>query len=317
MKLSEILKNLNIVQELQRDVEITNINSLSDAKNDTLSYAISAKFTEELKNTKAAAVFVTAKIKEYLNPNAIAIIVENPELYMAYSTLFFKKRIELPKNNKNNIDQTAKIFPNVNMGNNITIGKNSIIMSGAYIGDDVKIGENSIIYPNVVIYHECIVGNRCIIHANSVIGSDGFGYAHTKTGEHIKIYQNGNVIIEDGVEIGSNTSIDRAVFNSTIIKSGTKIDNLVQISHNTIIGENSIIAGQTGIAGSTVLGKNVTMAAQSGAVGHVKIADFTTVAARGGVTKNTEAGKTYSGFPIMEHKSWLKLQAKLARLLKS
>jgi UDP-3-O-[3-hydroxymyristoyl] glucosamine N-acyltransferase len=190
-------------------------------------------------------------------------------------------------------------------------------MPGAYLGDGVTIGENTIIHPNVVVYHGCHIGNNCIIHANTVIGSDGFGYAHTSTGQHVKIEQLGNVIIEDDVEIGSNTSIDRATFNSTIIKTGTKIDNLVHISHNVVVGERTIIAGQTGIAGSTTIGKNVVMAAQCGAVGHITIADFTTVAARGGLTKNTEPGKTYAGFPQMEHKLWLKLQARLARLVKS
>ncbi len=149
-----------------------------------------------------------------------------------------------------------------------------------------------------------------------MIGSDGFGYAHTKTGEHVKIEQLGNVVIEDDVEIGSNTSIDRAVFKSTLIRRGSKIDNLVHISHNVEIGEQSVICGQTGIAGSAVLGRNVVMASQSGATGHIKIADFSTIAARGGVTKNTESGKTYAGFPLMEHKQWLKLQGRMARLLK-
>ena len=170
------------------------------------------------------------------------------------------------------------------MGSNVTVGKNSKILPGAYLGDDVTVGENTVIHPNTVVYHGCHIGSNCIIHANTVIGSDGFGYAHTKTGEHIKIEQMGNVVIEDNVEIGSNTSIDRAAFKSTIIKAGAKIDNLVHISHNVVVGERTIIAGQTGIAGSTVIGRNVVMAAQSGAVGHITIADFTTVAARGGVT---------------------------------
>jgi len=317
MKLSTILKQLKIDQPIAQEREITNINSLSKAENKTLSYATDEKFIEDLKNTKAAAVFVTEKLKGHLNPGCVAITVENPELYMAYSTSFFKKKFNLSGGGKNSIDPTCTIFPNVNMGTGVTIGKNSTVMSGAYIGDNVKIGENTLVHPNVVIYYDCVVGSRCIIHANTVIGSDGFGYAHTDKGEHVKIYQNGNVVIEDDVEIGSNTSIDRASFNSTLIKAGTKIDNLVHISHNVEIGERSIIAGQAGIAGSTTLGKNVIMAAQSGAVGHIKIADFTTIAARGGATKNTEAGKTYAGFPLMEHKAWLKLQAKLSRMLKS
>ena len=301
---------------LENDIEITGITTLQDATPSHLSYAMSTKYADDLKTTEAGAVFVTEQIKALLAPGSIAIVVENPELAMAYASRLFQKEFNLPNSSENKIDYDAIIFQGAHLGSNVTVGKNSRIMPGVYLGDHVTVGENTIIHPNAVIYHGCHIGNNCIIHANTVIGSDGFGYAHTKTGEHIKIEQMGDVIIEDDVEIGSNTSIDRAAFKSTIIKAGSKIDNLVHISHNVVVGERTIIAGQTGIAGSTIIGKNVVMAAQSGAVGHITIADFTTVAARGGITKNTESGKTYAGFPQMEHKLWLKLQATLARLLK-
>jgi UDP-3-O-[3-hydroxymyristoyl] glucosamine N-acyltransferase len=156
-----------------------------------------------------------------------------------------------------------------------------------------------------------------MIHSGSAVGSDGFGYAHTKTGEHVKLYQNGNVVIEDDVEIGANTTIDCAVFGSTVIKRGTKIDNLVQIGHNCIVGEHTIMVSQSGIAGSTTLGRNVVMGGQAAAAGHLSIASFTTLAARSGVTKSIIKGGIYSGFPLMEHKLWLKLQAKLAKIVQS
>jgi UDP-3-O-[3-hydroxymyristoyl] glucosamine N-acyltransferase len=205
-------------------------------------------------------------------------------------------------------------MPNAYIGKGAKIGDNSIVMSGAYVGDYANIGDNTILYPNSVVYRDCIVGNNCIIHAGAVIGSDGFGFAHTKTGEHVKIYQNGIVIVEDDVEIGANTTIDRAVFGITRIKRGTKIDNLVQIGHNCEIGEYSIIVSQTGIAGSSTLGRNVVMGGQSATAGHLSIGAFATIAARGGVTKSIEGGKTYSGFPLMEHKEWLRLQAKISKL---
>jgi UDP-3-O-[3-hydroxymyristoyl] glucosamine N-acyltransferase len=154
-----------------------------------------------------------------------------------------------------------------------------------------------------------------MIHAGSVVGSDGFGYAHTKLGEHIKLYQNGNVVIEDDVEIGANTTIDCAVFGSTVIKKGSKIDNLIQIGHNCIVGEHCIMVSQSGLAGSTTLGRNVVMGGQSATAGHLTIAPFTTFAARSGVTKSITERGVYSGFPLMEHKLWLKLQAKLAKIL--
>jgi len=156
-----------------------------------------------------------------------------------------------------------------------------------------------------------------MIHANTVIGSDGFGFATNEKGEHKKIYQNGNVVIEDDVEIGSNVSIDRAVFGSTVIKKGTRIDNLVQIGHNCEIGEYSVLVSQVGLAGSTKLGRNVVMGGQSATAGHLEIAPFSTFAARSGITSSIkEPGKTYAGFPLMGHRQWLKLQAKLARLIK-
>lgn len=317
MKLTSILKALSVSQPLEADPEITGISGLRDATHTQISYAVSDKHVDDLKRTGAAAVLVTAQLKGLAPVTAINIVVADPELSMAQASGQFRNIFALPVEDSCKIDPAAIIFPNVSLGTNVTIGRNSRIMSGAYLGDNVVIGNDTTIHPNVVIYHDCQIGSRCIIHANTVIGSDGFGYAHTKSGEHVKIEQLGNVIVEDDVEIGSNTSIDRATFASTMIRKGTKIDNLCHVSHNVDIGEHCIIAGQTGIAGSTVLGRNVVMAAQSGATGHIRIADFTTVAARGGVTKNTEAGKTYAGFPIMEHKAWLKFQAKLARLAKT
>lgn len=314
MTLHDILKQLDLPVQGE-DKPIDGIHTLENASPTQLSYAMAAKFGEALKATQAAAVFIPEAMKELVPSGCEGIVVENPELSMAYASRLFKKEFFLPEKNAQ-IDETARIFDGVHMGTDVIVGPYAVIMPGVYLGDNVTVGAHTILHPNTVIYHGCQIGEHCIIHAGTVIGSDGFGYAHTRQGEHIKIEQMGNVIIEDHVEIGSNTSIDRAAFSSTVIKAGSKIDNLVHISHNVEVGERTIIAGQTGIAGSTKIGKNVVMAAQCGSVGHITIADFTTVAARGGVTKDTEPGKTYAGFPHMEHKQWLKLQAILSRLLK-
>jgi len=316
MKLSHILVALELPSSLDSDPEIRGISSLSEASEAELSYAVSDKHRSALATTRAAAVFVTEKLQTEVGGGTLAIVVDDPELVMARASGLFRKVFELPVEGSCRIDPSALLFPNVALGTNVTVGKNCRILPGVYLGDDVTIGDDTTLHPNCVVYHNCHIGSRCTIHANTVIGSDGFGYAHTRTGEHVKIEQMGNVVIEDDVEIGSNTSIDRAAFKSTVIRRGSKIDNLVHISHNVEIGEHSVICGQTGIAGSTTLGRNVVMASQSGATGHIRIADFTTIAARGGVTKDTEPGKTYAGFPLLEHKVWLRHQGKLSRILK-
>lgn len=315
MNLLDILQALKMDVSCNSNPEIKEISTLKEAGKSSLSYAVNHKHSEELKQCRAAAVFLPESLKDLVIGDTIPLVVDDPELHIALASSLFAYRQELPVNGTQNIDPSAKIYQNVSMGTGVKIGKNTRIMPGVYLGDHVTVGDDTTIHPNCVIYHHCIIGNHCIIHANTVIGSDGFGFAHTQNGEHVKIEQMGNVIVEDEVEIGSNTSIDRATFKSTIIRKGSKLDNLVHISHNVQVGEFSIIAGQSGVAGSTVLGRNVVMAAQSGATGHVKLADFTTVAARGGITKNTEKGKTYAGFPQMEHKEWLKFNAKLSRLI--
>lgn len=312
MKLKDIAAFIAL--ECDCDAEITAINTLKDAKESELTFLDSPKYLGELSTTKAKAVILSAANAKHAPSGVITLITEEPYLKLALATkLFAKPPFEIGE--PESIDATAKVMPNAYVGKGAKIGKNSIIMSGAYIGDYAVIGNNTVIYPNVTIYRNCEVGNDCIVHSGAVIGSDGFGFAHTKLGEHVKIYQNGIVTIEDEVEIGANTTIDRAVFGVTRIKKGVKIDNLVQIGHNCEIGEYSILVSQAGIAGSTTLGRNVIMGGQAAATGHISIGAFATIAARGGVTKSIAGGKTYSGFPLMEHREWLKLQAKISKLL--
>ena len=312
MKLSKIAEILNI--ELSgADAEITAINSLQNARQSELGYCDSDKNEKFLSATKAAAVLVKSGTAA---PSGVrALECENPHLAFAILSAHFTKplvRSGVPAK----IAASAQIGQGVHIGVNSTIGEDCVILSGAYIGDDVHIGSGCIIHANAVIYNDTIIGERCVIHANAVIGSDGFGYAHTKTGEHVKIYHNGNVVLQDEVEIGACTTIDRAVFGSTIVKRGSKIDNLVQIGHNCELGQNCLIVSQVGLAGSTMLGRNVVMGGQSGSGGHVSVGDFAQIAARGGISKDLAGGKNYAGHPIMELSEWFKLQAKIVRFFK-
>ncbi len=315
MLLTQIAKDFGL-ELVGEDKEIRALNSLQEAKEDELSFLQNRKYLKALKETKAGAVIVQKQFVKFLPKGVSALISDEPYVALAKVSKLFAKEPMQREGKKPFIGKNCHIADGVYIGFDSVIGENVTIMSGAVIGDNVRIGDNSLIYPNVTIYRDCVIGKNCIIHAGSVIGSDGYGFATTKEGRHIKIYQNGNVVIEDDVEIGANCAIDRAVFGSTVIKRGTKLDNLIQIGHNCIIGENVLMAGQAGISGSTQIGKNVIIGGQAATAGHLTIGDFAVIAARGGVTKSIEGKKVYSGFPLMEHKQWLKLQALLARLLK-
>jgi len=296
------------------DKKIKGINTLQDAKEDEISFLENQKYAKFLPSTKAGAVLIRKEDVSKLPDGVIPLITDEPYLKLALLTkLFVKAPFE---DGGYQINTSAKIHKGVVIGKGARIGANVEIMPNCVIGPYVEIDEGCVIYPNVTIYRDTKIGKNVKIHAGSVIGSDGFGYAHTKDGKHIKIYHLGRVIIEDDVEIGANTTVDRAVFGETRIKKGSKIDNLVQIGHNCEIGEYSILVSQVGLSGSTKLGRNVIMGGQSATAGHLEIAPFTTIAARGGVTKTIKKAGVYSGFPLMPHKSWLKLQGILSRLLK-
>ncbi|ACM64138.1 UDP-3-O-(3-hydroxymyristoyl)glucosamine N-acyltransferase [Campylobacter lari] len=310
MKISEIAKFLGI-EYYGDDIEITALNSLNNASFSELSYCDGEKNSKKIASSGAGAILISKEFENLVSKDCVKLVVDNPHLSFALLSKLFAKPLISSEKKQSNIAKSAKIMPNVYIGENVQIADHVVIMAGAYIGDNVSIGEYTIIHPNAVIYNDTKIGKKCHLLANCVIGSDGFGYAHTKNGEHYKIYHNGNVILEDFVEVGACTTIDRAVFESTIIKQGTKIDNLVQVGHNCEIGENCLIVAQSGISGSSILGKNVTMGGQSATSGHLEIGDFATIAARGGVTKNLEGARVYGGFPIMLQKDWLKFQAKI------
>jgi UDP-3-O-[3-hydroxymyristoyl] glucosamine N-acyltransferase len=211
------------------------------------------------------------------------------------------------------IGRDVSIGPFVVTGRGCVIGDRAALLPGVILGDEVHIGEETVLHPGVVVYSRSVLGARVTVHASSVIGSDGFGYAE-ESGARAKIPQVGNVVIEDDVEIGACTTIDRATFGSTIVKRGAKIDNLVQIGHNVTVGEDSVLVAQSGIAGSTRLGRGVILAGQSGAAGHLTLGDRAVVGAKSAVLQDVPAGSFVVGHPADDHRRWKRSQAALRRL---
>jgi UDP-3-O-[3-hydroxymyristoyl] glucosamine N-acyltransferase len=312
--LSQITESLSLTYT-GNDIDINGIHTLSEALPNQLSFFNAEKYKDQLPNTKAAAVLIEEQYADLLPNSTIALITDEPYLKLALASKFFAHKLE-SKGGHPTMGENCDIDKRVRFGKNVTLGDNVTILAGCYVGDEVSIGSDTLLHPNVTLYHGTQLGSRGIIHSGTVIGCDGYGFAHTRSGEHVKIYQNGMVLIEDDVEIGSNCTVDRAVFGTTYIRKGTKFDNLIHIGHNCDVGEHTLFASQVGLSGSTILGRNVVMGGQSGAAGHLEIGAFTTIAARGGVTKSLEGGRTYAGFPAIDHKMWLKIQAKIAGLIK-
>ncbi len=314
MNLKNIAQALDI--KCKYDLEITSLNTLLDSNKNELTFLENKKYINDLEKTKAGAVLVK---KEFLNKvpqDTIALVCEEPYVALAKASKYFAPNVVETIGKDAIVGENTKVLDNVYIGKNTQIGNDCTIMPGVFIGDNVKIGNNTILYPNVCIYRDCEVGNDCIIHAGTIVGSDGFGFAISGA-DYIKIYQNGNVIIKNNVDIGSNCAIDRAAFKSTIIEDNVRLDNLVHIAHNCKLGKGTILTGQVGLSGSTILHEYVVMGGQSATAGHLEIAPFTTIAARGGVTKSiTTPKKFWAGFPLMEHKTWLRLQGKISKLLK-
>lgn len=295
--------------------EITGLAPFFQAKEGEVTFAAEDKFLTKLNETKAT-VLVVPKLKEYL-PNKTYIVVEkNPRELMPILLKFFKKEVLFPTKAIEDsavIGENVKIAPNVYIGHNANIGNDVTIYPNVFIGQDVVIGEGSILYPNSVIREFCILGKNCILQPGAIIGSDGFGYTKVD-GNNVKIEQIGRVILENDVEIGANTTIDRGAIGDTIIKQYTKIDNLVQLGHNVAVGENCFIISQVGIAGSTQVGDNCTLAGQTGIAGHIKIGDNVTLGAQSGITGNIASNQVLSGNPPVNVKEHLKIKASLKKL---
>lgn len=298
---------------------IDKVSTIDDAGENDLVFCLEEKYFKNVGTTKAKAVVVPKSFKE--KTSKIIIKVANPRLAMAKVLEKFSRKELIEKG----IHKKAVVGKGVNIGEDVSIGPYSVISDGVSIGDNAKIfphvfigknseiGNDSIIYSNVSVYHDVRIGNRVIIHSGAVVGADGFGFV--PAGEkYEKIPQIGGVEIEDDVEIGACTTIDRGTIGNTIIKCGSKIDNLVMIAHNCELGENCALAAQTGLSGSTILEGHVSMGGQAGTKGHLTIGKNSTVMARAGVTKDIEPGKIVSGFPAQDHDKEMKMQASLRRL---
>lgn len=297
---------------------IRGIAGVREAQEGEITFIANTKYLPLLPQTRASAVILSNKVKE---THLASIRTANPYLAFARLLHLFYDKPCLPSgiHPRACVDPSATIGENVSIhplaviGKEVKIGNNVQVYSGAFVGDFSRIGDGSIIYPNVTIYHHTLIGAEVTIHANTVIGSDGFGYVWDGR-EHFKIPQVGRVVIEDKVEIGSGTSIDRGAMGDTIIRRGTKIDNLVQIAHNVVIGESCLIVSQVGISGSVELGKQVTLGGQVGVAGHLKIGDNSMVAAKGGISKTIPPNSIMAGMIGQPIKEWKKSEVNVRRL---
>ncbi|MHB8110455.1 MAG: UDP-3-O-(3-hydroxymyristoyl)glucosamine N-acyltransferase [Syntrophorhabdaceae bacterium] len=304
------------------DIPIYSIAGIQSAVEGTISFLTHGSYTKYVPQCKASALIIGKKISlKDVESVQNLIVVDNPEIaYIKAAEMF----IETPAveagvdalahiHPQAEISATASIGPFACIEKDACIGERVRVYPYAYIGPNVRIGENSIIYPHVTIYRDTVIGRNVIIHANTVIASDGFGYTWDGS-KHAKIPQLGSVIIEDDVEIGANTSIDRASLDATIIGKGTKIDNQVQIAHNVVIGRNSIIVSQVGIAGSARIGNNVVLAGQTGVRDHTTVGDQVMVGGQTGITKDVPPGSMIWGTPHMPHKELMKIQLYMKKL---
>lgn len=308
--------------EGDKGVKVNNFSKIEEGKPGTLTFLANPKYEHFIYETKASIVLVNNDFVPSQPISATLIRVENAYAALAVLLKMLEQQTSIRKTGISSaafISSTATVGEGAYVGNfayigdNATIGKNCQIYPNAYIGDNVTVGDNCIIYPHATIYHKCVVGNNCILHAGSVIGADGFGFA--PEGENYKkIPQMGNVVLEDNVEIGANTTIDRAVMESTIIHKGVKLDNLVQIGHNVEVGENTVMAAQAGIAGSTKIGSHCMLGGQAGLSGHIHIADHVMFGAQCGVISDVKEPTTLLGAPAIQAKSFMRSSAIFNRL---
>jgi len=322
MKLSELAEKTNsVIEQGSPDFEITAAAGLDIAGPDDISFLANPKYTPQVKETKAGALFLNDGVQ--LDRTDIAVLRAN-DAYLAYTRALRLFHPE-PKANRSVhpsavIDETAVVGNGCEIGANVVIGKNARIGSGVRIFpnvtiyDNVSIGSNSVLHSGVSIRENCEVGANCIIHNNSTIGSDGFGYAKDENKRWLKIPQTGRVVLEDEVEIGANTAIDCASVGETRIKRGAKIDNLVQIGHSCMIDEDALICSQTGLAGSSIIGKRVILAGQVGIAGHLKVGDDAVITAKSATSHDVEPGKMISGIPAFDNREWLRATAAYRKL---
>ncbi|MCE1189899.1 MAG: UDP-3-O-(3-hydroxymyristoyl)glucosamine N-acyltransferase [Ignavibacteria bacterium] len=302
-------------------VEIDHLAKIEEAGPGALTFLYLASYEKYFEITKATAIFVKNGFKR-TRDDIIYLEVHDPnKAFLTVLISHFSPEFNLVGQAKSAyVHPSALVDVNTALGENVYIGagcrieKNTKIYPNTVIMDNVTIGEHCLIYPNVTVRENCIIHNNVILHSGCVIGSDGFGYVPGPEKRYIKIPQIGNVILEDNVEIGANTTIDRAALGSTVIKAGTKLDNLVQVAHNVVIGENTVLSAQAGISGSTKIGNHCIIAGQVGVVGHIEIADNVVIGAQSGISKAITKSGMYFGSPAKEHKTALKNEAHIRNL---
>jgi len=298
--------------------KVDGVQPLDLAGPEHLSFLAHPKYRSAAVSSRAGAILVRAADRV---PDRDLIVVDNPYTALAAALgLFHPPGRPQPGISAHAVvAESASLGPDVSIGPFVVVGGGSVVgegvvlMPGVVLGDQVEVGRDTVLHPGVVVYARCVIGARVVIHAGSVVGSDGFGFGEEEGGR-AKIPQVGIVRIEDDVEIGACTTIDRATFGATVIARGSRIDNLVQIAHNVAIGAGSVLVAQTGIAGSTRLGRSVIMAGQSGAGGHLSIGDRAVIGARAAVLQDVEPGAFVLGYPATDHRAWKKTQVALARL---
>ncbi len=290
-------------------IEVSKLAKIEEGEEGSLTFLANPKYTNYIYSTKASITIVDKNFTPEEKITTTLIRVENA--YKSFSKLL--EYYNMVKLNKSGIEEpvykseSATLGENIYLGafsylgNNVSIGNDVKIFPGVYIGDNVKIGNNVIIFAGAKIYSETVIGNNCVIHSSVVIGADGFGYTPNENGEYNKVPQTGNVIIEDYVDIGAATTIDRATLGSTIIRKGVKLDNQIQIAHNVEIGENTVIAAQSGIAGSTKIGKNCVFGGQVGIAGHLNIGNGVRIQAQSGIGRNVKDMETLQGSPALNY----------------
>lgn len=300
------------------DVLINGAAPLESAAEGDITFIGSPRYAELLRTTAATAVIAPPDIQISGKDH---IVCKNPQLAYAKILTLFNSRHSAAKGvdkrsfigRRPKISDTASIYPFVYIGDDVEIGERTVLHPGVYIGSGCRIGDDVTIYPNSTIMERCIVGNRVLIHSGAVIGADGFGFARDGK-RHFKIPQVGIVQIDDDVEIGANTTIDRAAFDKTLIMRGTKIDNLVQVAHNVVIGEDGLIVAQVGIAGSSKLGNNVVIGGQGAVADHINIGNNVMVAGQSGVAADIPDNQLMSGSPAIPHRDWLKASLTFSKI---
>ena len=324
MTVGQIAQLVGGIVEGDASVRVCGVNSLAEATEADLTFARSPQYFSELLKSRAAAALAPQSVPDAPMP---IIRVDQPDVAFLSIVQHMAPPITHPSPGVHSsacIDATAQIGEEVTIGAHVSIAANAqigdhvIIYPGVYVGARCRVGDNTILYPNVVLREDTVLGKRCIIHAGACIGSDGFGFAPIGGSWH-KIPQIGTVSIGDDVEIGSNTTVDRATFGTTTIGSGTKIDNLVQIGHNVQLGKHCAIAGKAGVSGSAQIGDHVSIGADAGLAGHITIGKGTTIGGRAGVTRSIGEGQVVSGFPAIDHalqRRVLVAQQKLPELLR-